>query len=261
MEDIIFPHSTDKQLYSFCCNLLHETQKSVGTNIVFSISSAASQLYGKAEDNGPTCSTGNTAFSPWTKLPGETWWWQVVVVRGIPIDCVLVTHAWIWLLKKELEHAETTKVAIGVFCWYHYINGSKCVKQLSFAVLLESRVVPWWAQEMSGSRGAPSSHRWILSLQPCSHHSTGSSSPHSESICRDCHSGGPRNFQLQPLPQYGCPWPPLVSVQCQHILKETKWFSKKCLFRCMWVLEVSLHHIWRRRYHPNSFPEYLFQDT
>lgn len=99
--------------------------------------------------------------------------------------------------------------------------------QFSFAVLLESRAVPWWARETSGSRGAPSSHRWILSLQPCSHHSTGSSSPHLESICRGCHSGGPRNFQLQPFPQYGYLWPPLVSVQCQHILKETfKWFSK-----------------------------------
>lgn len=93
---------------------------------------------------------------------------------------------------------------------------------LSFPVLLESRAVRWWAQETSGSPGALSSHRWILSPLPCSHHSTGSSSPRSESICWGCRSGEPRNFQLQPLPGCRYPWPPRESVQCQRILKKRK---------------------------------------
>lgn len=95
--------SVNRQPYSVFCNLFHGTQKSGRANAVSFISSTAPQLCGRAKDNVPTCSTGNTAFSPWPKLPGETRCREVVVVWGILIDRVLVAHAWIWLLKKKLS--------------------------------------------------------------------------------------------------------------------------------------------------------------
>lgn len=86
-------------------------------------------------------------------------------------------------------------------------------------VLLESTGVPWWALGMSGSPVVPSSRRWRLPRPPCSHHSTGWSSPRSESIYWGCHFGAPRNSQLRPPPQCGCPRLPLGSVQCQRSLR------------------------------------------
>lgn len=89
-------------------------------------------------------------------------------------------------------------------------------------ILLVSTVVPWWAQETSGSPGVPSSHRWILSQLPCTLHSTGSSIPRSGSICWGCRYGVPRNSQLQPPPQCGCPRLPLGSAQCRRSLNDMR---------------------------------------
>lgn len=108
--------SVDRQPYSVFCNHFHGTQKSGKANAVSFISSTASQLCGRAKDNVPTCSTGNTTFSPWPKLPGETRCREVVVVWGIPIDRVLVAHAWIWFLKKKLECTETANLFVFLCC-------------------------------------------------------------------------------------------------------------------------------------------------
>lgn len=220
-------------LYKLFCG----TQKSVGRTTVALINSVASQLCAKAEEAVPTSSTGNTAFSPWTKLPEEAWWRETVAVWGMSIDCVLVAHAWIRLLKKKLWNAETANAFI--FHWYFFfcwISETTTYVRAFQQYGLESRAALWWAQETSGSPGAPSFHRWILSLLPCSHHSTGLSSPRSKSIYWGCHCVGPRNFQLQPLPRYGYPWLPLVSNQCQHNLKERRTWA--CCFLCLVLISI-----------------------
>lgn len=127
MEYIVFAHSVDRRLQSFFVTSFMEIK--VRRNKYF-FDSTAAQLCRQAED-APTCSTGNAAFSPGTKLPKETRCREVVVVWGISIDRVLVAHAWIRLLEKELERTERANVLI--FHWWFspifWENNAKRVKQ------------------------------------------------------------------------------------------------------------------------------------
>lgn len=116
MEYIIFAHSVDRWPQSFFVTSFMEIK--VRRNKYF-FDSTTAQLCRQAED-APTCSTGNAAFSPGTKLPKETRCREVVVVWGISIDRVLVAHAWIRLLEKELERTERAKVLI--FHWWFSPN-------------------------------------------------------------------------------------------------------------------------------------------
>lgn len=92
--------------------------------------------------------------------------------------------------------------------------------KVKMLILPESTVVPWWAQETSGSPAVPSSHRWILYQLLCTLHSTELSNRHSENTYWGCHSVVPRNSQLQLPPQCGCPKLPLGSVQYLRSLKD-----------------------------------------
>lgn len=99
--------------------------------------------------------------------------------------------------------------------------------------LPESRESLLWGQETSGFPAVLSSHRWTLFQPPCTLRSTESSSLRSENTCWGYHFAAPRNFQLLPLLQSGCPRLPQESVQCQHILNI---FTDKQI--------EQYHHVW-----------------